>query len=155
MKEGRPVVVARQPEDEALRELLKRAAERGSEVIQVPDKANVASKVGHVLFFFFVARVGSDQEVLAKHVREVLIRDQGIIDLEGRRQQRVVVSTREGISGRTDEEAGAHQSGVPCIGCDVHLACDHREVDFCQHSCDHGRHVQEQRSIYSSWVTIS
>lgn len=46
MKQGRPVVVARQPEDEALQELLKRAAERGSEVIQAPDKVNVASKVG-------------------------------------------------------------------------------------------------------------
>ncbi|CAL8468705.1 g8245 [Coccomyxa elongata] len=80
MKKGRPAVVARQPEDEALQELLQRAAERGSEVIQAPDKANVASK--------------------------------GIIDLEGRRQQRVVVSTREGTSGRTDEEADAHQSGT-------------------------------------------
>ena len=46
MKEGRPVVVARQPEDEALQELLKRAAERGSDVIQAADRVNLASKVG-------------------------------------------------------------------------------------------------------------
>ena len=46
MKEGRPVVAARQPEDEALQELLKRAAERGSDVIQAADRVNLASKVG-------------------------------------------------------------------------------------------------------------
>ena len=43
---------------------------------------------------------------------------QGMIDLEGRRRQRVIVSTTEGASGRTEGEADVHQSGVSSTACD-------------------------------------
>lgn len=45
MKKGRPVVIARQPEAEALQELQKSAGERGCEIMHASDVVNLTSKV--------------------------------------------------------------------------------------------------------------
>lgn len=63
---------------------------------------------------------------------------QGIIDLEGRRRQRVILSSREGTSERTDKESDAHQSGVPSMGSDVPLSYRSRLLAA---QFDHGGYV--------------
>jgi folylpolyglutamate synthase/dihydropteroate synthase len=45
MKKGRPVVIAQQPEAEALQELQKSAGERGCVIVQASDVVNLTSKV--------------------------------------------------------------------------------------------------------------
>ncbi len=45
MKQGRPVVIGRQPEAEALQELQRAAAEKECEIVQASDVVNLVFKV--------------------------------------------------------------------------------------------------------------